>query len=95
MNVVLLTGRLATEIESEEIIGNTVARFILAVPRNEEEDDFFRVKAWNSQAQAACAELRKGSKVAVEGSLRQDLYTSSNGTERPAVVIMAKRIEYL
>jgi glycosyltransferase involved in cell wall biosynthesis len=33
--------------------GSKVSSFILAVDRNAEEADFFRIKAWNSQAEAA------------------------------------------
>ena len=59
-----------------------------------EEADFFRIKAWNSQAEAAGEHLSKGRRIAVEGSLRQDVY-DKDGEERKAVSVVAKRIEYL
>lgn len=34
--------------------------------------DFFRIKMWNSQTEAAAENLVKGRRIAVEGSLRQD-----------------------
>jgi single-stranded DNA-binding protein len=53
MNSVQLIGRLATDVEVKEVNGGSkVSSFILAVDRNQEEADFFRVKAWNSQAEA-------------------------------------------
>lgn len=53
MNSVHLIGRLATDVEVKEVNGGSkVSSFILAVDRNAEEADFFRIKAWNSQAEA-------------------------------------------
>jgi len=53
MNSVHLIGRLATDVEVKEVSGGSkVSSFILAVDRNAEEADFFRIKAWNSQAEA-------------------------------------------
>jgi hypothetical protein len=51
---VYLIGRLATGVEVKEVNGGSkVSSFILAVDRNAEEADIFRIKAWNSQAEAA------------------------------------------
>ncbi len=61
MNSVHLIGRLATDVEVKEVNGGSkVSSFILAVDRNAEEADFFRIKAWNSQAEAAGDHLGKG-----------------------------------
>lgn len=95
MNCVQLVGRMATDVDVKEVAGGSkVCSFILAVDRSAEEADFFRVKAWNSQADAAAEHLGKGRRVAVEGSLRQDTY-EKDGEERRAVSIVARRLEYL
>jgi single-strand DNA-binding protein len=95
VNTVLLVGRLATDVEVKEVNGGSkVCSFILAVDRNAEEADFFRIKAWNSQAEAAADHLGKGRRIGVEGSLRQDTY-EKDGEERRAVSIVARRLEYL
>lgn len=95
MNSVQLVGRLATEIDLKEVTGGSkVSTFILAVDRNAEEADFFRVKAWNSQAEAAAENLAKGRRIGVEGTLRQDTY-EKDGEERKAVSVVARRLEYL
>ena len=58
MNSVHLIGRLATDVEVKEVNGGSkVTSFIIAVDRNAEEADFFRIKAWNSQAEAAGEQL--------------------------------------
>jgi single-strand DNA-binding protein len=96
MNKVFLIGRLATDVEVKEVHGGSkVSSFILAVDRNAEEADFFRIKAWNSQAEAAGENLSKGRRIAVEGSLRQDAWTAVDGEERKGVSVVASRLEYL
>jgi len=95
MNSVHLIGRLATDVEVREVNGGSkVSTFVLAVDRNGEEADFFRIKAWNSQAEAAEEHLGKGRRIAVEGSLRQDVY-EKDGEERRTVFVVARRLEYL
>lgn len=95
MNNVSLIGRLATDVDLKSVTGGShVASFILAVDRNAEECDFFRVKCWNSQAEAASENLVKGRRIAVEGSLRQDTY-ERDGEERKTVSIIARRVQYL
>jgi single-strand DNA-binding protein len=95
MNSVHMLGRIATDVELKEVSGGSkVCSFILAVDRNAEEADFFRIKAWNSQAEAAAEHLGKGRRLALEGSLRQDTY-EKDGEERRSVSIVARRLEYL
>ena len=94
MNSVNLIGRMATDIEVREISGGfgKVGSFIIAVDRNAEEADYFRVKVWNSQAENEL--LQKGRKISVEGALRQDVY-EKDGDERRAVSVVARRVQVL
>jgi single-strand DNA-binding protein len=95
VNSVQLIGRLATDIDIKEVTGGSkVCSFLLAVDRNSEEADFFRVKAWNSQAEAAADNLTKGRRIGVEGALRQEVY-DKDGEERKSLSIVARRLEYL
>ena len=95
MNNITLVGRLATDVDLQSVTGGSqVATFIIAVDRNDSEADFFRIKMWNSQAEAAAENLVKGRRIAVEGSLRQDAY-EKDGEERRSVSIVARRVEYL
>ena len=95
MNSVHLIGRLATAVEVKELNGDTkLGSFIMAVDRNANESDFFRIKTWNSQAEAASEHLSKGRRIAVEGCLRQDSY-EKDGKEHKVVSVVAKRLEYL
>ena len=95
VNSVQLIGRLATDIDIKEVTGGSkVCSFLLAVDRNGEEADFFRIKAWNSQAEAAADNLAKGRRIGVEGALRQEVY-DKEGEERKSLSIVARRLEYL
>lgn len=47
-----------------------------------DEAEFFRVKAWNSQAEAAAYNLVKGRRTRVEGALRQDSYEKDGESVR-------------
>ena len=49
---------------------------------------------FNTYAEAAGDHLGKGRRIAVEGSLRQDVY-EKDGEERKAVSVVAKRLEDL
>ncbi len=52
MNSVHLIGRLATDVEVKEVNGGSkVSSFILAVDRNAEEADFFRIKSLGTRRQ--------------------------------------------
>ena len=73
MNSVTLTGNLATDVELREFgEDKKLATFLLAVDRvgKNDEADFFRVAAWDQQAQLCADYLAKGRKVGVEGRLR-------------------------
>ena len=95
MNQVTLIGRLATDVDIRDVTGGSrVATFILAVDRNSEEADFFRIKCWNSQAEAAGDHLSKGRRVAVEGSLRQDTYERDEEV-RKSISIVARKVHFL
>jgi single-strand DNA-binding protein len=95
MNVVALVGRLATDVDLKNVLdGCRMASFILAVDRNAEEADFFRIKCWNDQADYASENLVKGRRISAEGSLRQETY-EQDGEDRRRVVVIARRIEGL
>jgi single-strand DNA-binding protein len=97
MNVVTLTGNLASDVEVRELDGERrVASFLLAVDRIGQDGgaDFFRVAAWNKQADACGRYLSKGSRVGVEGRLRSRSW-EDEGKRRTAVEVVAHRVEFL
>lgn len=97
MNSVVLTGNLATEVEVKELSDEKqVANFLLAVDRpGGEEADFFRVSAWNKQAELCGRYLAKGRRVGVDGRLRSSSWEDTDGNKRNAVEVVAHHVEFL
>ncbi len=70
MNSVFLIGNLTTDVELRELgAEKQLAKFGLAVDRGgkDSETDFFRISAWDRQAQLCADYLAKGRKIALEG----------------------------
>jgi len=98
MNVVLLIGNLASDVELRELDGGRKrAGFLLAVdrPGADGQADFFRVTIWNRQAEVCDRFLARGQPVAVDGRLRSHSGEDSDGQRRTAVEIVATVVEFL
>jgi single-strand DNA-binding protein len=98
VNTVALIGNLATDVDLRDVGSESkVANFVLAVdrPGAEAEADFFRVAAWNRQAELCERYLAKGRRVGVEGRLRAHAWEDTDGKRRSSVEIVARRVEFL
>lgn len=81
MNTVNLIGRLTKDPELKYTSngkGNT--RFTLAVQRNKEETDFINCVAWEKTAENIAEYFKKGSQIAVQGSIRTGSYEKDGRT---------------
>jgi single-strand DNA-binding protein len=101
MNKVYLIGNLTRDPEvSETSSGVAVARLSLAVNRDYLEDgernaDFFKINVWRGQAENCEKYLKKGSKVAIIGSLQNRSYEDKDGIKRTVTDIVASEVEFL
>lgn len=105
VNYVELIGWLGNEPEQRYTpSGVAIAEFSVATKRlgNRNEDgswnydtDWLDVVAWDQLAETAVANLRKGSRVRVMGSLRADTWEDRDGNKRKRVVVRADDIMYL
>lgn len=98
MNEITLIGRLTKDPElNKTSTDKAVSRISIAVNRPTEKDeaDYFDVSVWNVAAENAVKYLKKGSKIAVHGSMRQNRYETKEGEERVRYEVLAARIEYL
>lgn len=102
MNECILIGNLTKDPEiSTTSNGTSVCRFTVAVPRRfsnaegERETDFISVVAWRSLADNCHKFIKKGSKVAVVGSIQSRSYDATDGTKRYVTEIIAQNVEFL
>lgn len=102
MNKVFLIGNLTRDPELTETANAvSVCHFSIAVNRNytdgngERQTDFFNVTAWRGLADNVAKFCKKGSKVAVSGSVQIRNYEDNNGNKRTAVDIIAQEVEFL
>ena len=102
MNKAYLIGNLTRDPELAETgTGIKVCRFSIAVNRTysgndgERVTDFFNITVWRNQAENCGRYLKKGSKVAIVGSLQTRSYEDSNGIKRNVTDIVANEVEFL
>ena len=81
MNNIVLIGRITKDPElkyTNNGKGNT--RFTLAVQRNKDEADFINCVAWEKTAENIAEYFKKGSQIAVQGSIRTGSYEKDSRT---------------
>lgn len=94
MNKVILIGRLTKDPELRKTSnGNSFVNFQLAVSRNL-ETDFINCQVWGTQADNFARYMRKGSQIAVEGSIQINTVNVNGKTEYYTKVVV-NLIEYL
>lgn len=101
MNKIILMGRLTRDPETRYGGANNtaVARFSLAVDRRfkregEPTADFFNITAFGKLGEFVEKYLKKGTKVVLEGELRNDNYTNKEGQKVYGTQIIANTIEF-
>ena len=95
MNSVILIGRLTADPEGKE---DSYARFTLAVDRKfkkegEQEADFISCVAFKKRGDFVLKYLKKGTKIAIEGSLQTSSY-EKDGQKRYSTDVIANSIEF-
>ncbi len=102
MNKVILVGNLTRDPElSETPSGVAVCRFAIAVSRDyansdgTRETDFFNITVWRGRAEVCGKYLKKGSKVAIVGSLQNRSYEDKDGIKRNVTDVVANEVEFL
>lgn len=102
MNKVILIGNLTRDPElSQTNSGISLCRISIAVsrrypgPDGSRETDFFNVTAWRTIAENCAKYLKKGSKIAVVGSIQNRSYEGQDGSKKFTTDILADEIEFL
>ena len=101
LNTAILMGRLTKDPELRTTQnGTSVTSFTVAVDREyvrqgeERQTDFINVVAWRQTAEFVSRYFRKGSMIAVQGSIQTRNYEDRNGNKRTAVEIIADKVSF-
>lgn len=96
-NSTILTGRITKDLELKQAGQTQVTNFSLAVDNPFKRDDtsFFDIAAFGKTAQLLTDYCGKGSKILIEGNLKQDRFQDKEGNNRSVVRVIANRIEFL
>ena len=100
VNSVILVGRLTGDPALRKTQqGTSVAGFCVAVDRRtsggERVADFINCTAWAASAEFLAKYFRKGSPIAVCGSIQTRKYQDKNGNSRTAVEVVASQISFV
>ncbi len=101
INSVIIMGRLTYDPELRTTPnGISVVRFQVACDRNfsrsgeDKKTDFTDVTAWRQTAEFVSRYFRKGSMIAVEGSIQTDNFTDKDGNKRKSVQVVANNVSF-
>ncbi len=101
LNTAIIMGRLVADPELRTTPnGLSVTSFTVAVDRrfarnNEERQaDYIDIVAWRQTADFVTRFFRKGSMIAVQGSIQTRTYEDKNGNKRKAVEIVADQVSF-
>ena len=99
INRVIIIGNMVRDPELRYLQnGTAVANFTIAVNDgygDKKTVDFIRVTAWKKTAENVTNYCGKGSKVAVEGKLKQQTWEDKEGNKREKVFVNAQQIMFL
>ena len=101
INTVAIMGRICHDLELKSIpSGVSVIRFTIACDRNyqaqgqERQADFIDCVAWRGTADFISRNFRKGSMIAVEGSIQTSNFTDKDGNKRKQVEVVANNVSF-
>jgi single-strand DNA-binding protein len=101
LNNAVIMGRLTKDPELKTTAnGISVTSFTIAVDRKfnkqgeEKQADFIDIIAWRGTAEFISKYFRKGSMIAVQGSIQTRMYEDKNGNKRKAVEVLADEVSF-
>ena len=102
INKVILMGRLVADPELKQTASNiAVCKFTIAINRpfvpkdgGEKQSDFINIVVWRNTAEFVSKYFSKGKMIIVEGALRNNNYTDSNGTKHYTIEVHADNVSF-
>lgn len=97
INSVVLMGRICADPELKQTnTGVSVCTIRVAVerPTSKKETDFIDVVTWRQTAEFVSRYFRKGSMIAVQGSIQTRDFEDRNGNKKKSTEIVADRVSF-
>lgn len=95
MNTICLMGRIGTDLELRHTPnGVEVLSFTLAVRRDKENTDWIDCVAWRKTAETLNSYCKKGSRIALVGSMQTRSYEDKEGKKRKAYEVLVDRVYF-
>ena len=101
LNCAVLMGRIVADPELKTTnTGLSVTSFRIAVDRSfvkqgeQKQADFIDIVAWRQTAEFVARYFRKGSMIAVQGSIQTRSYEDKQGNKRTAVEVVADNVSF-
>ena len=97
MNKVILVGNLTKDVDLHAVQSGTIARMSIAVNSgygDKKTTDYFNLIAWNKTAEHCNKYLSKGSKILVEGRLKNNNY-EKDGVKHYGVDVIVTSAEFM
>jgi single-strand DNA-binding protein len=102
LNKAILVGRLTADPELRATPSNVpVTSFRIAIDRpfsskgGDRQADFITIVAWRATAEFVCRYFKKGSDIAIDGSIQTRDYTDKDGNKRTAVEVVAGNVSFV
>lgn len=102
MNKAFLIGRLTKDVELRYTTSNKAcAEVDIAINNGKDSEgkdrpaDYIRVVVWEKQAENLAKYQKKGSQIAVEGSIKNQSWEDENGNKKYKTYVLAQRIQFL
>ena len=103
LNIVSLIGRLTRDPELKTIgSGTSLCKISIANNRSytsggekREEVNYFNATAWGKRAEVLAQYARKGSQLAISGSLKQRTWDGTDGKKQSAIDITIEDFQFL
>lgn len=97
MNTTILIGNITNDLEVRPAGQSNVLKFGLGVRGNfkKDETNFIQVEAWGKNAENIAKYFEKGSKILIQGELKQNRFEDKDGNKREKVYVNVDKFEFL
>lgn len=97
MNTAILIGNITNDLEVRPAGQSNVLKFGLGVRGNfkKDETNFIQVEAWGKNAENIAKYFKKGSKILIQGELKQNRFEDKDGNKREKVYVNVDKFEFL